>query len=160
MKLYISKKTGFPVLRFDADILRACLDNTVGLKKYRMAAKPPLGSDSSAWRYADCSGFIDWILSRACLDKLPLPLSGSANMWDWCKRVGLKETIQPGQMDGRIRIGFIPETSKHAGHVWGIHNGLTIESYSRHGAGRRPWDTKVLMREVGAVYVLTDEVEI
>jgi len=157
VKLRDSLFTGFPVLRVSRQILQACMDNTVNLKAYKMGGKPDLDSDSAEWTRTDCSGYVRWILHRASLDK-PIMPEGSANQRDWCLQKGFKPTdySNTGELDGRLRISFLPARRGKAGHVWLCWNGRTIESRGGRGPTRRAWDTPVLKNQVAITFVLTD----
>lgn len=56
---------------------------------------------------------------------------------------------------GALLLCFINAIDRvHAGHVFMVYQGFSIECYGGHGVGRRVWDTPVLTREVSAVFVV------
>ncbi|MEN6581695.1 MAG: hypothetical protein ABFD54_04540 [Armatimonadota bacterium] len=126
--------------------------------EYDLNAKPRLGSlPGTSFTTSDCSGFVRWILYAASGGKIKLK-TGSWYQQQWCREQGFKEVKYSdvaGLHDSRLRIAFI-NGANGAGHVWLIINGQTIECYGGHGAGRRPWNTSVLLRKVDACFVLTD----
>jgi hypothetical protein len=86
-------------------------------------------------------------------------IGGSWMQNDWLKKQGFGtvDYEDVGSLkDNILRLGYFPKYSgAAAGHIWFILNGKTIESYSggtKHGPGRRPWDTKVLRSHVKACY--------
>lgn len=113
--------------------------------QYRLGGKAPsLDADSSvvARIGIDCSGFVRWILYRATNNRLVIP-DGSWYQRDWVEGVGFKEsTVFAATLrDNRIRLAYMkPLTPKGIGHIALVHNALTIESSSKRGPGRRPWD--------------------
>jgi hypothetical protein len=126
--------------------------------KYEMGAKPHLGSLPCAdFTTSDCSGFVRWLIYAATDGKVTMPL-GSWTQRKWCQEQGFKQTCYAncGLMDSRLRIAFMDPECSEAGHVWLIINGQTIECYGGHGAGRRPWNTNVLRKNVDYCFVLTD----
>ena len=129
---------------------------TAGVK-YKLGAKAvDIGHLPHAGTSIDCSGWLRVLLKRAACITIP---DGSWAQRMWCEAQGFKRSTYDkdgaGRMDGRVRIGFIRPRQGRSGHVWLILNGQTFESYSRHGPGRRPWNTKVLL-QCKDVFVLTD----
>jgi hypothetical protein len=126
--------------------------------KYSLGAKPRMGAiPGLGFGKADCSGFVRWLVYGASHGKVSMP-DGSWHQQRWCERMGFKRTSYGtfGLNDDRLRIAFISPKKGKIGHVWLCINGMTIESYGGHGAGRRPWNTPVLLRNVDSCYVLTE----
>lgn len=127
--------------------------------KYELGAKPRLGSlPGAGFTTADCSGFLRWLINAASYGKVKIPPGGSVIQRDWCIKQGFKRTSYDNCAleDSRLRIAFINPGGGKIGHVWLVINGQTIESYGSHGAGRRPWDTSVLKKNVDYCFVLTE----
>ena len=124
---------------------------------------PSLDCDSAAIHSLDCSGFIRWLLARSSNQGIILP-DGSANMREWLQQNHRDWLVGNGrdayesagyqseatEMD--FYLCFIDPNSDHAGHVWGVQDGHTLECYGGHGVGRRPFSQAVLMREVSFVF--------
>jgi cell wall-associated NlpC family hydrolase len=127
--------------------------------KYIFGAKPALGDIPGLGFFSsDCSGFVRWLIHGATHGQVKMP-SGSWYQQAWVKKEGYKKTsylLHAGLHDNRLRIAFINPKNGIPGHVWLVINGQTIESYGGHGAGRRKWDTPVLLKNVDACYVLTE----
>lgn len=146
-------------LTVDRANLVELMDATFLHHSYRMGSKPRLGSSAGQWTRTDCSGYIRWLLHGCTKPAVKLP-EGSVEQREWCEQHALKATspsykANGGLLDDILRIAFIRPTKRKAGHVWLVINGRTIESYGGHGPGRRPWDTKVLLKNVDGCYVLT-----
>lgn len=121
----------------------------------------------------DCSGYIRSLVFYASKERLLLP-EGSAEQWEWLERSGMTalsgplkgyDHVRPLSAADPIRtqdshpgnlsplyIAFIETTPLHAGHVWFIVDGTTIECYGGHGVGSRPWNARPLPQEVAACY--------
>jgi len=103
----------------------------------------------------DCSGFVRYLLYNATYSALKMP-DGSWMQHDWCQK-SLFEAVNyatADRCDGWLRIAFLPPKAGHAGHVWLVQNGATIESHGGKGPDRRPWDTTILKSQVTACYKL------
>jgi hypothetical protein len=116
---------------------------------------PSLSCDTSKIHRLDCSGFVRYLLYQASDSQLLLP-DGSYIQHDWCKHSGLARVdySSASANDGWLRIAFIPPAKHHAGHVWLILNGLTLESHGGKGPDRRAWNSKVLKTGVRDCYKL------
>lgn len=127
--------------------------------KYRLGAKPRLGTlPGVSFTESDCSGFVRWLIYAASIGKVKMP-TGSVLQREWCEENGFKRTdynLHARLEDSRLRVAFINPGGGKVGHVWLVINGQTIESYGGHGAGRRPWNDPVLVRNVDHCFVLTD----
>lgn len=110
----------------------------------------------------DCSGFMRELWYYAS-NRQVIP-DGSANQREWARgRVG-REILRehPGSLyskacknRGALLLCFIDAVDRvHAGHVWMVLGGYTMECYGGHGVGRRLWNTPVLTREVSSVFVV------
>jgi cell wall-associated NlpC family hydrolase len=126
--------------------------------RYSLGAKPRMGAvPGVGFKKADCSGFIRWLINGATFGKDADMPDGSWFQHKWAKeRFREVPYAECARMDSKLRIAFIPTKNGRVGHVWLCVNGRTIESYGGHGAGRRPWNTPVLLNQVTACYVLTD----
>jgi hypothetical protein len=137
------------------------MNSSFGEVKYELGTKPSFGAKPEIdFKTADCSGFVRWLLYGASNGKVRIAL-GSWYQHKWCKDEGFKHVVYSevaGLKDSRLRIAFIEAHGGKVGHVWLTINGQTIECYGGHGAGRRPWDTPVLLNNVSACYVLTDKI--
>ena len=131
---------------------------SVTIIRYLLGSKPKLGSiPGVGFKNADCSGFVRWLVAGATRGQITMPM-GSYWQQEWCKSQGFKKTdyANCGLNDNRLRVAFINGGGSKIGHVWLICNSMTVESWGGHGAGRRPWNTSVLIKNVDATYVLTD----
>ena len=132
--------------------VKECFAHTVGRVKYKLGAKPALGSDSTTFVLSDCSGFVRWALDRA---SLTLP-DGSATQHEWCAahlpEVRYKDAGTSAN-PARLFIAFIAP-GKGIGHVWLLYEGKSLECSGHRGVNSRPWDTPVLARNVSACYEL------
>lgn len=130
-----------------------------GTVSYDLGEKPRLGSlPGKGFRTADCSGYARCLLYYASYGKIKLK-TGSWYQQEWCKAQRLKQVRYSevaGLKDNRLRIAFI-DGADGKGHVWLVINGMTVECYGGHGAGRRPWNTPVLLNQADACFVLTDK---
>jgi hypothetical protein len=125
--------------------------------------KGGLEGDSNLIRRIDCSGWSRYGAAKASGQRLVLP-DGSWAQNQWCEAEGLQrveyKTVSRPQSE-RLYIAFIPIENSADGslHVWFVlcgpgGPGTTLESHGRAGIHSRAWDTPVLLREVGACYVL------
>jgi hypothetical protein len=155
-------KPTMPVLNVDRQKLIDLMEPCFTGHRYAMGAKPELGSASNYWSWADCSGFVRWLLYGAAGVTLP---EGSVEIHDWCRANKFQVVdyrLSGSLMDDRLRIAFINPTQAEPGHVWLVINGQTIESYGGHGPGRRPWNAPIdggsssLARAASACYVLSN----
>lgn len=125
---------------------------------YKMGSKPPLGGIPGInFTTADCSGYLRWLIWAASYGKTKLPL-GSWHQRVWCQKQGFKPVVYKDVAmleDSRLRVAFTNPRSSHAGHTWLVINAQSIESYGGHGAGRRDWDTPVLLNNADWAFVLT-----
>lgn len=127
-------------------LLKTLFERTRGRVTYKLGAKPPLGSDSSAFSESDCSGFVRWALDRAGY-RIP---DGSQTEWDWCEKAGLHQVRYldaerfAGKDTRRLFIAF--EAAHPIGHVWlGVSDGKHMRTIECHGGtvhrgvDSRPW---------------------
>ena len=122
----------------------------LGAKAKDLLAVPP------DYREIDCSGWVRAAIAVATEGRLILP-DGSTNQNDWCAANDLKRSAFAAcrLQDGLTRIGFIRPSAYHRiGHVYLVHNGRTLESWSGHGPGSRPILSHILSAETTDVYVL------
>lgn len=133
-------------------LVKECFAHTVGRVKYKLGAKPALGSDSAAFTLSDCSGFVRWALDRACL-LLP---DGSANQHEWCaahlQEVPYKDAATLAD-PSRLFIAFIAP-GKGIGHVWLLNVGASLECRGHKGVSSRPWNSPILLNAISACYEL------
>ena len=143
-------------MKVDLSIVHACFEHTVGRVKYKLGAKPALGSDSSTFSLSDCSGWVRWVLDRAGL-RIP---DGSATQHKFCaahfREVHYKDAATLAD-PSRLFIAFIAPNGG-IGHVWLLQGGtaanpgITMECHGGGvGVSSRPWDTPAL-RNVCACY--------
>jgi hypothetical protein len=130
--------------------VQECFAHTVGRVKYRLGAKPALGSDSSTFTLSDCSGWARWALDKSGL-RLP---DGSATQHEWCaghlREVHYKEAATLAD-PSRLFIAFIAPGSG-IGHVWLLHSGASLECRGHTGVSSRPWNSPTLSNAVCACY--------
>jgi cell wall-associated NlpC family hydrolase len=144
-------------------LMKSCFsfkDRLLTYIKYRLGAKARMAAvPVEDFRSIDCSGFVRWLVYNSTHGEVLMP-DGSWHQQEWVKSQGFKRTDYKyaGLNDSRVRIAFINTKGKKVGHVWLIVNSQTIESYSGRGAGRRPWNTPVLLKNVDACYVLSDPI--
>jgi hypothetical protein len=122
---------------------------------YGFGAKAAFTTRPEDIRSIDCSGFVRYFLYRVTDGAIQMP-DGSVVQNDWCRRqhLDLVDYDDAGRMDELVRIAFLPPRHGHAGHVWLIHMGRTLESHGGKGPDRRAWDTQVLADNVQQCYVL------
>src|SRR5205085_264760 len=103
----------------------------------------------------DCSGFVRYLMYRATHGEVIMP-DGSWIQNDWCRHNHFAKVkyATAADADGWLRIAFLPPKKGHAGHVWLILNGMTLESHGHKGPHSRPWDTAVLKSQVTDCYQL------
>jgi len=139
-------------------LVKECFAHTVGRVKYKLGAKPALGSDSSTFSLSDCSGLVRWALDRAGF-RIP---DGSATQHEFCaahlREVHYKDAATLAD-PSRLFIAFIAPNGG-IGHVWLLQGG-TAQTPGRtmecHGGGvgvsSRLYDTPAL-HNVCACYEL------
>ncbi len=128
---------------------------------YGMGAKAPLDAQPADIRRIDCSGFTRYLIYQATDHEVKL-VDGSDEQHAWCRKHKLASEDymkSAASKDGKLRIAFIPRLYadgklKKAGHVWLVHNGLTMESHGGVGPSRRPWNSSPLTSRVNGCYVL------
>lgn len=132
-------------MQVDLALLKSCFAHTVGRVKYRLGAKPRLGSDSSGFALSDCSGWARWALDRAGL-RLP---DGSQTQWAWCEQQGLHQLAHYSDAatyasDDPTALFIAFEAAHPIGHVWlgWSENGKmrTHECCGSHGVYSRSWE--------------------
>lgn len=132
--------------------VKECFAHTVGRVKYKLGAKPALGSDSSSFALSDCSGWTRWALDRS---GLTLP-DGSAEQHEWCaahlREVHYKDAGTLAD-PSRLFIAFIAP-GNGIGHVWLLNAGASLECRGHTGVSSRPWNSPVLLNAVSACYEL------
>ena len=128
----------------------ALLDGHVGYG-FR-ANSPSLDCAPADITQLDCSGFTRYLLYQATGKQIMLP-DGSSNQESWCKSYKLAKVAYStaASHDAWLRIAFIEASSGNPGHVWFVHNGLTLESHSGTGPDQRSWNTPVLKQGVSAL---------
>lgn len=142
------------MVKFDIDLLTLCHHKMIDRVKYKWDSKPSLGLESWQVKTADCSGYIRYLLYRASNRQLVTP-EGSVEIHELFSGLLTPcEFVATKNIDGIVRVSFIPETKDHAGHIWLTLNGHTIECYGGHGAGSRQWNTPILKNEVIATFIL------
>ncbi len=103
----------------------------------------------------DCSGFAQYAVAQSTNQGLLLP-EGSWEQRDFFEGQDLHKPLykDAGTLAdaNRLFICFIKPGNGHAGHVWFLNDGHTMESYGHHGVGSRHWDTPVLQRRVAAIF--------
>jgi hypothetical protein len=128
-----------------------------GHVSYGLGSKAPsLDCDPAAITKIDCSGFVRYLLYQATDNQVVLP-DGSWHQREWCqgKKLAKVDYEEAGSSDGWLRIAFISPRKGHAGHVWLILEGQTLESHGKtKGPDRRPWNTRVLTAGVSACFRL------
>lgn len=133
--------------------IKACL----GVVKYKLGAKPGLHDEPGIdFKLSDCSGFVRWLLFKGTDGKTTLP-DGSWIQETWCDNEGFNKNPYASVADNKddyLRVAFIKAYRGKVGHIWLIHNGKTIECYGGVGVGRRPWNTKTLLKEVSDCYTI------
>ncbi len=144
-------------LYVDGEILvDRCTKLMDGHVKYSLGAKVSVDANPSTITKVDCSGFTRYIFYQACMTKVS---GGSWMQNDWLRAQGFAtvtyDDVAPNR-DNMLRVGYFSKPADlAAGHIWFILNGKTIESYggsTKHGPGRRPWDTPVLRSRVSVCY--------
>ena len=151
----------------DLKFLLLCHDHGMihGIR-YHWGAKPvtnqPLPTTDRI-RMSDCSGWTQYLLAR---QGITIP-EGSYEQMEWFQKQGLP-LLTADQYRSRLWRGsplivafIVPVTGEHEGHVWFAHgdptNGagyVTAECYGCVGVGERPYNTRILMQEVHAGFVL------
>jgi hypothetical protein len=167
-----SESFAWPTLSVDVAVLRDCLSRCVAAGvRYRLGAKvdnwrQAPGDAAGQFSAVDCSGFVGWALAQASSGGAlgRLCYLGSVEQREWIEAAGCKlSSISAGSLaDGALRIAFLlPRVAGgrivRVGHVALVWHGLTLESYSGNGPGRRGWDGKGWQSEA-LLYVLTPPV--
>lgn len=134
-------------MNIDRAALIAIMKSTVGRVVYSWGAKPGLSWRAETVKKSDCSGYVRYLLYKITGGKVKLPL-GSWFQRQWF--IDNDYTQCPytdcSKADSILRIAFLNPRKGKAGHVWLCASGNSIESYGGHGAGRRQWNTPVLMK--------------
>ncbi len=146
------------MMPIDRNKLIDAMKRSDGVVKYRLGAKPRLDSvPGKGFKTSDCSGFVRWILYWSTTGRVTIPL-GSWHQNEWFRNH--KYPVCPysdcAKADSVLRIAFIFGDGGKVGHVWLVINGRTIESYGGKGFGRRAWNTRVLIDNVDACYVISN----
>ena len=136
----------------NAELLQELVSElTDGHIKYGFGKKASFGTEPSAIKEIDCSGFVRYLMYHATDKQVVMP-DGSWIQRDWCKKKGFQKVpySSAANNDGWMRIAFMDPKGKlnGAGHVWFIYGGQTLESYGSKGPGRRSWSTNILQKEV------------
>lgn len=123
--------------------------------KYGFGSKAALTVAPESIKAIDCSGFVRYLLFHASSERIKMP-DGSWIQNDWCKKQKFAEVDYEDAscQDNLLRIAFLPPAKGHAGHVWLIHGGKTMESHGGVGPSRRSWNTPVLYKGVTDCYEL------
>ncbi len=140
------------------ELVARCNGLMDGHVSYKLGAKAAVSKEPSEIAEIDCSGFLQYVLFHAAHAKIK---GGSWYQNKWCEDEGFAavdyDTAGP-RRDNILRLGYFSKKSgMTAGHIWLLLNGETLESYSggtKHGPGRRPWDTKALKKNVDSCYEL------
>ena len=139
------------------EISDALMNGTV---KYFLGSKANLNSEPTTIKTIDCSGFTQYAIYKAA-NKAVIFHGGSVMQREFCEQNLKLEKVDYATCaatDGWLRIAFLKKKGHIAGHVWMIHNGLTLESYdggTAHGPGRRAWDIARLKDNVYVCYKLS-----
>jgi hypothetical protein len=144
-------------IKVDRPLLITLMKATHGKTKYGLGKKPLLKDEAKDIKSADCSGYVRWLLNKITHGALKLKAWGSDLQRSEIKAMGFArcDYADCGKLDNILRIAFIKPTEKH-GHIWLTCNGMTVECAGGMGAGRRIWNTPVLLHEVTAAYVLSE----
>jgi hypothetical protein len=138
----------------DSAVLLSLCDQLMdGHISYGFGSKAGFHTKPEQIKAIDCSGFVRYVIYQATSGHVVMP-DGSWIQNDWCKAKHferVKYATAAGN-DGWLRIAFLPPKPGHAGHVWLILNGKTMESHGHKGPHRRPWDTKVLKSQAKDCY--------
>ena len=137
-------------------LLKECFAHTKGRVGYQMGAKPALGSDSSTFDTADCSGWVRWALDRA---GLTIP-DGSATQHEFCKGRYASVPYAKAAIAGAAQLFIAFEEPTPIGHVWlgwkdadGVVRTHECHGGTFHrGVDSRPWNA--LASICAAVYEL------
>jgi hypothetical protein len=121
--------------------------------RYGFGSKAAFKTTPEDIKAIDCSGFVRYLIYHVTDGEVIMP-DGSWNQNAWCKHNHLitVEFATAADIDGWLRIAFLPPKKGHAGHVWLILNGKTLESHGGVGPDRRPWDTPILKSQVKNCY--------
>ncbi|MGL4420914.1 MAG: hypothetical protein ACRCZF_09645 [Gemmataceae bacterium] len=133
-----------------------CSATMDGHIKYGFGSKAALNAKAADIKAIDCSGYVRWFLYQGTNGTLRIP-DGSWVQKDWCEKQGLQEQVYANdacKLDQIVRIAFLPSVNGHAGHVWLLYGGMTIESHGSKGPNRRSWDTPVLKNSVNACFAI------
>jgi hypothetical protein len=151
------------MINIDRDyLLELCAALMDGHINYHMGAKAhPLDAEPADIKALDCSGFTRYLIHKVTDGQVTM-VDGSDEQNAWCKHHKLraeKYMHVAGLSDGLLRTAFMPRIYKdgklaHAGHVWLVLNGKTLESHGHTGPDSRDWNTPVLTARVKTCYVL------
>lgn len=144
----------FPYTTLNIDVmeLRRIHKVASGVTKYKLGAKP--GLTTAAPVYADCSGYVGWLLSKAGYTDVAdrelfnrLGGRGTWHLYDFFNQQGLKKSdpLAATRHDNilRVAVGLAGWVGiGKIGHIVLIYNGVTIESSGGKGANSRPWTGK------------------
>ena len=101
---------------------------------------------------SDCSGWVRYLVYHVSQGVCLLP-EGSFE-----QHAHLKTFLRPypyggaTQIKGNLFLAFIEPAKQHAGHVWFVLDGVTLECYGGHGVGSRDALAHPLPQEVAACY--------
>lgn len=125
--------------------------------RYKLGAKARLTADIDSIRAVDCSGLIRFLVYRAT-DGLVIP-DGSWIQKEWLQKrdpgTGVITQVKYSEVFNKpdsFYIATLDPKGGKAGHIWGINDRYTVESYGGVGPGERPWDTPFLKREVDSCF--------
>jgi len=118
--------------------------------KYVYGAKASsLSMDSHDITGIDCSGWTRYALAKATGGQLVLP-DGSQVQLAWAENSLHKldkysDVLYAKDDPNRLFIAFLRVTpNRKIGHVWLVHQGMTLESHGGVGVDSRPWDSLAL----------------
>lgn len=124
---------------------------------YGLGSKIPLSTPVEKCRNKriDCSGMVRYLVYHSTDGPAIIP-DGSYNQKDWVSaRTDRVDYDVVGEDLNSLFIAFISPSSTHRiGHVWICRSGWTYESHGGVGPNSRRWDTRILVSEVSACYVL------
>lgn len=145
-------------MKFDIQKLVQVFEHMKNRVAYGMNHKAPkMTCDSSEIDSIDCSGFVRYALYKSSIDDGFSMPDGSVQIHAWCASLGLgkidyKNLIYTVNDNKRLFIAFLEPHNGHAGHVWFVFKGKTMESHGGVGVDSRSWDTPILFNNVSACY--------
>jgi hypothetical protein len=138
-------------MTIDLEFLSICHDNGAahGIP-YVWGAKPDPSLTTDQITGSDCSGWARYLFGR---QGITLP-EGSQEQMEWFKSKGPGDATADyaavgNSPAGELFICFALDTRAsggHAGHVWFVESGETMECYGGVGVGSRLWYNRVLRR--------------